>query len=245
MSLSSDPNLSQPSPEYIKGLFDDLARRYDLFNAFASLGMDKGWRAEALKDVSTGMRVLDLGCGTGDLVIEAAQKIGPTGEVRGIDFSPNMIQAANARLAKLGTLAGARVSFAVQDARQLPVTDTAIYDRVVSGFVLRNIYQHIDEILHGVHRCLKPGGGLSFVDIARPSNRLMYRLSKFYWNTVVALYGKLIFGGKYPATYLAASADRFPAPLEFVERLSRAGFSEARSRSFMGGMVVLYTATKH
>ena len=75
-----------PESRLIEQMFDRLARRYDLFNRLSSLGLDNLWRKEALKGVSEGMRVLDLGCGTGDLSIGSARELKGRGQGTGLDF---------------------------------------------------------------------------------------------------------------------------------------------------------------
>ena len=82
-------------------MFNNLAGRYDLFNHLTSMGLATHWRKKTLKSLEPGMRVLDLGCGTGDLALDAIKKIGPSGEVIGLDFSENMLAFAQKRYKKL------------------------------------------------------------------------------------------------------------------------------------------------
>lgn len=234
---------TQVTPEVIQKMFDGLAPRYDLFNRLTSLGQDKRWRRETLKPLRPGMRVLDLGCGTGDLTFEALKKVGTPGEVVGLDFSPNMLAFARERHKKLGLNGSHRIRFILKKAEELPF-ETNPYDAVVSGFVLRNLYENIDAILAGVYKSLKDGGLISFLDITEPRNRALRALWRFYMNTAVAFYGKALFGGKYPLCYLTQSAKRFPGPAEFVKKLERAGFRQITARSFMLGAITLYQAVK-
>ena len=115
---------------------------------------------------------------------------------------------------------------------------------VVSGFVLRNLYANIDKILDGVHESLKDGGMISFLDITEPVSSWVGSLWKVYMNTVAAFYGKMLFGKNYPALYLTESAERFVKAPDFVKKLEATGFREARTQSFMLGVVTLYQAVK-
>jgi demethylmenaquinone methyltransferase / 2-methoxy-6-polyprenyl-1,4-benzoquinol methylase len=224
-------------------MFDRLAVRYDLFNHLTSMGMAGRWRQEALRPLSPGMRVLDLGCGTGDLALDAIKKVGTDGEVIGLDFSENMLALAGKRYEKLRFNGGHRFRLVLKKAEELPI-EKEPYDLVVSGFVLRNLYENIDPILNGVHRSLKNGGRISFLDITEPKNFLIRAFWRFYMNTVVELYGKLLFGKDYPSTYLTQSANRFLKPEDFAEKLRSRGFEQVRVRSFMLGIIVLYQAVK-
>lgn len=224
-------------------MFDRLAPRYDIFNHLTSLGMATSWRKETLRDVSNGMKVLDLGCGTGDLSLGALQKIGDSGEVTGLDFSPQMLAIAKTRCAKAGFNGRHGLKFIEASAEALPV-EPGLYDLIVSGFVLRNLYENIDAILRGVHASLKNGGKISFLDITDPENRTVGVLWKAYMNSVVAFYGKILFGKDYPVFYLTQSAERFLKAKDFVKKLGETGFVEIETQSFMFGTVTLYRARK-
>ena len=68
-------------------MFTALPPRYDLVNRIVTLGLDKKWRRLAarvcLEDKP--QRVLDLGCGTGDLTISIAQLAAESAEITGLD----------------------------------------------------------------------------------------------------------------------------------------------------------------
>lgn len=232
-----------PDAASIRSMFDRLAPRYDLFNRLTSMGLDSHWRDETLRPLKKGMRVLDLGCGTGDLAIEAAKRLKGEGHVTGLDFSAAMLALAARRSRQAGLSESQAPHFLLEKAESLPV-EAEPYDLVVSGFVLRNLYERIDAILAGVHRSLKSGGLISFVDITEPRSRIVKALWWIYMNTLVALYGWAIFGRDYPAFYLTRSANRFPGPEIFCEKLKAAGFREVKARSFMLGIITLYQAEK-
>jgi demethylmenaquinone methyltransferase/2-methoxy-6-polyprenyl-1,4-benzoquinol methylase len=136
-----------------------------------------------------------------------------------------------------------RPRFLLRRAEELPV-EPEPYDVVVSGFVLRNLYENIDVILRGVFRSLKPGGRISFLDITEPQNPLVRALWQFYMSTIVVLYGKAVFGRDYPLFYLTQSAHRFLNRPKFVQKLEGVGFRDVRARSFMFGVITLYQAAK-
>ena len=131
-------NVKRPSSKFIQEMFDGLAQRYDLFNHLTSAGLAVLWRKEVLKSLQPGMRVLDLGCGTGDLTLGAIKKVRPSGEVTGLDFSKNMLQVAKRRMDKWGLNGDSPVHFICDRAEALPI-ETEPYDAVISGFVLRNL----------------------------------------------------------------------------------------------------------
>lgn len=218
-------------------MFDRLAPHYDIFNHLTGLGLATLCRTRCLDLLKKGMNVLDVGCGTGDLALEAYKRVGPSGVVTGIDFSERMLDFARKR----GF--GSSIRWVAMKAEDLPLEE-GYYDTVVSGFVLRNLYENINLILHGAYRSLKADGHVSFLDFTEPSNPFFKALWRSYMNTAVALYGKLLFGRDYPDFYLTDSASRFLKPSDFKASLVTAGFKEVSATFMMFGIVVLYRAVK-
>ena len=235
MPTQTDP---QPASIQIRQMFDTLAWRYDLFNRLVSLGMDKSWRRKVLQNISRGSRVLDLGCGTGDLSLETAKRLGPLGEVVGLDFSSEMLAVAEKRYRALGRPLNGHFKLIQKSAEELPLSEKP-FDLVVSGFVLRNLPQ-IDRVLNGIHESLKPGGEVRLLDFTEPRGPLGRALFHAHMNTYGAFFGRLLFGKNFPAGYMAESAKRFPKPDEFVQKMKRAGFADASAERFFFGAVVIY-----
>ncbi|HXV18651.1 MAG TPA: ubiquinone/menaquinone biosynthesis methyltransferase [Candidatus Omnitrophota bacterium] len=232
-------SLASPTQNSIQIMFDKLARRYDLFNCLTSMGLDRVWRHKTLKSVMPGDSVLDLGCGSGDLALGAIARVGKEGSVTGIDFSRSMLDLACSRYRALGHTGNPDEVFLFRSAEDLPIPGKQ-YDVIVSGFVLRNVFEHIDAILDGVFRSLKPGGRIRFLDITEPTSPLVKTFWKFYMMTVVAVYGRVLFGKDYPAFYLTRSAERFFKPADFAAKLVSHGFQKVRARDLFMGIITLY-----
>lgn len=232
-----------PDSSSIRQMFDHLATRYNLFNLLMSLGLAGLWRNRALANLKPGMNVLDLGCGTGDLAFGAYKKYPNACRITGLDFSESMLGVARARCQKLQAGSRQDIKFILGKAESLPIERTP-YDFVVSGFVLRSLYENIDSILNGVYRSLADGGQVSLLDITEPPNRWIKKLWQLYMNTLVAFYGRVLFGRNYPAFYLTQSAERFLKAPEFAQKLKEVGFKDVKVKSFMFGVISLYQAKK-
>jgi demethylmenaquinone methyltransferase/2-methoxy-6-polyprenyl-1,4-benzoquinol methylase len=230
-----------PDAEYIRSMFDRMARRYDWFTAVIGFGQAQRWRRAALAPVAPGMRVLDLGCGTGDLSVAAAEAVGRSGEVVGLDFSEAMLGVAARKYARRRREGWGAFTPWPGRAEALPLP-TGPFDVVVSGFVLRNLYAQIERILEGVRRSLVPGGRVSFLDLTEPAHPILRGGFRLYMLGPVGAYGAALFGRDYPIPYLPDSARRFLKAHEFPQALRRAGFEDVRVRSFMLGTVTLYSA---
>ena len=95
-------------------------------------------------------RVLELGCGPGDVAIQLAAV---SAEVTGIDFSENMIEIARARFPEL--------AFEVADAEKLPFKD-ASFDVVVSNYTAHH-FARPQEVFEEARRVLRPDGRLAVI----------------------------------------------------------------------------------
>jgi ubiquinone/menaquinone biosynthesis C-methylase UbiE len=257
-------SVSRPDADYIRTMFDRMARRYDTFTFWMSFGGAARMRAEALKDLRPGDRVLDVACGTGDLALEASRRVGATGRVTGLDFSSGMLEVAELRRKKLGARCPAPIVWVCRGAETLPllrtedgadaaglisVSDSAdrtsgsfgiLFDRVVSGFALRGLYANIDQILDGIRESLVPGGRIALLDLTEPRNAFLRALYKTFFFSYVAFLGAVLFGKDYPVAYLPDSSSRFLKADDFVEKLKARGFTEVTARSFVFGAVTLY-----
>lgn len=88
-----------------------------------------GRRLVAAADIKPGQRVLDVASGRGAVLFPAAEAVGPTGQIVGIDLADNMARATNAEAVRRGL----RAKVAVGDAEHLEFLD-ATFDRVLCGF---------------------------------------------------------------------------------------------------------------
>jgi len=163
---SSDPGAAihrlADAPEYVLGYsdveFERLQRQGALFRPLSEAVF---LRAE----ISTGMNVLDLGCGVGDVSLIAADLVGPSGSVLGVDKSPESVDIAKQRLAAAGK---SWVRFATTDIDRF-TTETG-FDAVIGRFVL--MYQRDPAMtLRRVSAFLRPNGILAFHEMCMPMAR--------------------------------------------------------------------------
>lgn len=131
----------------------------------------------SLGRIQPGEKILDIGCGAGVDSLVAAFLVGPTGEVAGVDPTPEMVARArqNARLAEV-----TNVNFQEADAENLPFpADT--FDTVISNSVF-NLVVDKPKALAEVYRVLKPGGPFLLADqvlVGEMSEESNYRVENW------------------------------------------------------------------
>jgi ubiquinone/menaquinone biosynthesis C-methylase UbiE len=105
--------------------------------------------------IASGNRVLDVASGRGAVLFPAAEKVGASGDVVGIDLAEEMVGATNEDAARLGL----RVRVKLMDAEHLDFPDAA-FDRVLCGFGIM-FFPNQERALREFHRVLHPGGQLA------------------------------------------------------------------------------------
>jgi len=224
----------------ISGMFDAIAPRYDLLNRLLSAGIDRRWRAAAIRSLQlTGTEtVLDVCTGTADVALEARR--GGAARVLGIDFAGAMLALGRRKIAAAGE--ARRIPLARADAMRIPVGSAAV-DAVTVAFGIRNV-ERPEVACAEMARTLRPGGRLAILEFGVPRFPGVRPLYLWYFKRVLPLIGRMISGHSGAYTYLPASVGAFPPPEEFMALLRTAGFVDTRAVPLTFGIVHLYTATR-
>lgn len=216
-------------------MFGRVAPRYDLLNHLLSFQIDRIWRwrtARILKpSIRPDSRVLDLACGTGDL-IRALETAAPAQYV-GADFCFPML---------VRTREKSTVPLMEADGLHLPVRTSSL-DLITIGFGFRNFVYYragLDELL----RVLKPGGQLAILEFTQPPSALVRGFMAFWNRFVMDPLGRLISGQGDAYQYLPESVARFPAAPALAQMMQDQGFAEVSYCYFDLGIVALHLARK-
>ncbi len=218
---------------------------YDLVNRVLTWGQDERWRRQAARECLRGnpQRLLDIGCGTGDLAVRLAGRQGQS--VIALDYSLPMLELAR-RKAEAATVSD-RVHLVHGDVANLPFPDD-YFDCVGIAFAFRNLtYKnpYARRYLQEVYRVLRPGGGrFVIVESSQPHHRLVRLFFRLYLRWFVYPVGRLISGNRTAYRYLAESAARFYTPSELAGILAGVGFSRFTSRPYLFGAAAVQVAVK-
>ncbi|MFC1870187.1 ubiquinone/menaquinone biosynthesis methyltransferase [Chloroflexota bacterium] len=242
--IDSQEKIVRNRPLY--GMFTAIPRHYDLVNHVITWGFDSRWRRQAARKclASHPGKILDLCCGTGDLIINLARLADNRVQLAAVDYSRLMLELA---IKKNDSLARRRgLAFICGDAAHLPFPD-GHFDCVGISFAFRNltyknplIHRYLAEIL----RVLGSGGRFVIVETSQPRSKLTRKLFHLYLRWYVSRVGSLISGNSGAYHYLAESATRFYSPDELRELLLTAGFRRMSFRPLFWGAIGLYVAVK-
>lgn len=161
---------------WLRQLFDQTAADYDRVERVMALGSGSWYRRRALAraGLRPGMRVLDVGVGTGLMAREAAGLVGSSGHVTGVDPSPGMLQNA---VVPVG------VRLLSGRAEALPLPDGAV-DFISMGYALRHVAD-LAVAFGEFARVLAPAGRLCVLEITSPAGRMRRTLLKTYMRGLV------------------------------------------------------------
>jgi demethylmenaquinone methyltransferase/2-methoxy-6-polyprenyl-1,4-benzoquinol methylase len=217
---------------WVQGMFGRIAGRYDLLNHVLSFNLDKRWRARTVKRVSSILarkdaHVLDLCCGTGDLLIA----LGPN--VFGSDFCHPMLLEAQRK---------GRQPLFEADALALPLKNDSL-DLITCAFGFRNLANYekgLDELL----RVLKPGGVAAILEFSQPTNPVFDKLYRFFSMRILPRIGGMVSGSPDAYKYLPESIKKFPGAEDLASKIKAAGFQRVEFERMTGGAVALHLGTK-
>ena len=165
--------------------------------------------------LQAGDRVLDVGCGTGLIARRAAEAVGATGSVSGIDVSPDMIEVAKAIPAD-----GAPIDWRAGDATALPYPDGS-FDVVLCQMTLMFL-QDRSAAVREMHRVLAPGGRvvINTPGPIQPTFELMEQAIITHISPDLAGFVRMVFSMHDPAEHSAL--------------LDEAGFADVATRILFG-----------
>ncbi len=236
------PDRTRPTFERdVRAMFTHIASRYDWFDHMASLGNDYLWRPRALWDLDRFRssrpirRILDVGCGTGDLTRLAAHHY-PRSAVVGADFTEAMLRKASHHT---GAPRHSKLDYARATALRLPFREET-FDLAMSAFVARNI-PRLAEAFSEIRRVLAPGGVLLTLEITEPESPVFRSAFHSYFDRVVPWLGAG-FKSAGPYRYLPESLKFLPSRPDMMELFRRCGYSRVAARTQSFGIVTTFLA---
>ncbi|PYZ98429.1 bifunctional demethylmenaquinone methyltransferase/2-methoxy-6-polyprenyl-1,4-benzoquinol methylase UbiE [Alteribacter lacisalsi] len=233
--------MAQSKEEKVHEVFQSISGSYDRMNAIISFQRHVSWRKDTMKlmKVEKGARALDVCCGTADWTLALAEAAGPEGEITGLDFSENMLEAGRKKVKEKNVR---NISLVQGNAMELPFKDNS-FDYVTIGFGLRNV-PDFDHVIREMHRVVKPGGLVTCLETSQPSMLGFKQLYWLYFRRVMPIFGKMFAKSYQEYSWLQESAGTFPDKDSLADKFRTAGFSDVSYKSYAGGAAASHFARK-
>lgn len=225
--------------EHVHEVFETISENYDKMNSVISFSLHVKWRNDTMKRmaVKPGSKCLDVCCGTGDWTIQLAEAVGENGEVKGLDFSKNMLKVAQEKVKPYP-----QIELIHGNAMELPFEDNT-FDYVTIGFGLRNVPDYM-QVLKEMNRVLKPGGMAVCLETSQPEIPVYRQLFRFYFRFIMPLFGKIFAKSYKEYSWLQESAKDFPGMKKLKEMFEEAGFTNVMYKGYSGGASAMHMGFK-
>jgi demethylmenaquinone methyltransferase / 2-methoxy-6-polyprenyl-1,4-benzoquinol methylase len=222
----------------VREVFDSVAPRYDLMNDLMSLGVHRLWKRAFLDALNPrpGMRLLDVGGGTGDIAFRFLGRGG--GQALVCDINTEMLDVGRDRAIDANILDG--IAWLCGDAEHLPVAQGSV-DAYTIAFCIRNVTR-IPSALAEARRVLAPGGRFLCLEFSEVVVPVLDRLYDLYSFQVLPVLGELVARDREAYQYLVESIRRFPPQDAFAAMIEDAGLEQASYRNLSGGIAAIHSA---
>lgn len=225
--------------DFVKGMFDRIAPKYDFLNRLLSLRQDTVWRNQMVKaaNLEKNSKVLDVACGTCDVSIETDTQLSGRTTIFGLDFSYGMLHLGKAKIKNKKN-----ICLLNADALNLPFKQT-LFDAVFIAFGIRNIMDR-QRALQSFYTVLKPGGRLAVLELSTPEKGWLKALYLLYFQRILPIIGSFFSKDKNAYSYLPESVLKFPSANEFSKLMKQAGFKHVKFKQMTLGLVTLFIGTR-
>jgi demethylmenaquinone methyltransferase/2-methoxy-6-polyprenyl-1,4-benzoquinol methylase len=233
----------EAKPGLVRGVFDRVARRYDLMNDLMSGGVHRLWKDAVVARLNPqpGETIVDCAGGTGDIARRVARlarraqlrRGGADAKVVIVDYNAEMVGAGRERGFE------PEILWAVGDAQRLPLPDASA-DAYVIAFGIRNVTD-VSAALREARRVLRPGGRFLCLEFSRPTTEALRKAYDAYSFKVIPEIGERVANDRAAYQYLVESIRRFPDQKRFAGMIADAGFKFVDVTNFAGGVAALHT----
>ncbi|RUM44115.1 MAG: bifunctional demethylmenaquinone methyltransferase/2-methoxy-6-polyprenyl-1,4-benzoquinol methylase UbiE [Hydrogenimonas sp.] len=231
--------------EKIVSMFDEIASTYDVTNRVLSMGIDKSWRKRGcdktleLLDRNRDLTVLDVACGTGDML----QWWRDRGEAAGVSFKRFIGVDPSEGMLKVAKEKVDYADFIVAKAQDMPIEENTA-DILSISYGIRNVVDR-QEAIHEFYRVLKPGGMVVILEFTkRDKSGLKGKIVDFYMHKVLPTLGGLVSRNYEAYRYLPDSIEGFLTTEMLQKELENAGFTMQYTQGFSMGISTLLIAKK-
>jgi demethylmenaquinone methyltransferase / 2-methoxy-6-polyprenyl-1,4-benzoquinol methylase len=229
-------------PRLVRGVFDSVARRYDLMNDVMSAGVHRAWKdiAAVRLNPQPGETIIDCAGGTGDMARRLAKlaegarrrRGGEAARVIVVDYNEEMLGVGRTRET------APQIVWSVGDAQALALPDASA-DAYMIAFGIRNVAD-VAKALAEARRVLKPGGRFICLEFSKPVTEALAAAYDAYSFHLIPRLGQWIGGDREAYQYLVESIRRFPDQAAFAAMMGQAGFGRVAWTNLTGGVAAVH-----
>ncbi len=227
--------------DFVKGMFDSIAPKYDFLNRLLSLRQDTFWRTQMVKaaKLKKGSTILDVACGTCDVALETSAHLLGEASIIGLDFSFGMLRLGKKKLEKKEKK---NIALLNADALNLPFKKK-LFDAVFIAFGIRNIMDR-QRAINEFFNVLNPGGRLAVLELTTPEKGWLRWIYLLYFQKILPIIGSFFSKDQNAYSYLPDSVLKFPTATEFSKIMVTTGFKNIRYKQMTFGIVTLFVGTR-
>ena len=228
----------QNQKDKVQNVFDNVYDKYDLMNDFMSLGIHRIWKKDFIMMMSPSLnkKLIDVGCGTGDIGKLFLDAVKYKGNVFNVDPNKKMIDQGKKKFNNIKN-----ISWHLENSEKLSFKKN-FFDYYSISFGLRNT-KNIDQTLREAYRVLKPGGRFLCLEFSKIENSNLNLIYKNY-SKLIPIIGNLVVGKKEPYEYLVESINKFINQEELIDCMKVCGFKNCSYRNLSGGIVAVHSGWK-
>lgn len=225
----------------VKGVFDNVASKYDIMNDAMSMGVHRLWKDKLIKVMNPkdNSKLLDVAGGTGDIAFRFLEATNG-GSVTVSDINHNML--CNGYKNSIDRNFIENIDWVCADAQNMPVPDNK-YGYYTISFGIRNVTD-ISAALKEAYRVLKPGGRFLCLEFSHVENPVLEKIYDFYSFNIIPKLGKFIASDSESYQYLVESIRKFPKQEQFLKMIEGAGFVRCKYLNLSSGAVAIHSGWK-
>ena len=224
--------MAESAKNLVPKFFDQTGTTYDRVVSYGTLGKDKYWKREILRQISNGVSFLDLACGTGILTRKIAEKF-PNAKIVGVDITKSYLDVA-----KQNSNSFDNISFILDDAEQLRLDSK--FDCITASYLPK--YCDPEVLVRNCINHLNPGGKIIFHDFTYPKNLVIKLLWNFFF-TFLRLAGYFIPSWKEALIVLPKLIRRTKWLDSYSDAMKKSGLKVSHQYLTYGASAIL-TGTK-
>ena len=229
-------------PRLVRGVFDRVAKRYDLMNDLMSVGVHRLWKDAVASRLNPqpGEVIIDCAGGTGDMARRFAKMVQAAQARRGGEDAQIIVMDYNGEMVAAGRERGGdpQIVWSVGDAQHLPLSDASA-DAYSISFGIRNVTD-ILAALKEARRVLKPGGRFICLEFSHPTTEALRKAYDAYSFAVIPAIGEWVAKDRASDQYLVESIRRFPDQAKFADLMRQAGFARVSWTNFTAGVAAMH-----